>query len=189
MKSLKAVLAALFVLGATQPLWAQQKPDQPFFIATTGQRPAGPDMGMGLEHRAVVLAGPSPFMMLLKAANLTPAQQAQIRQVMKAQAQRSAPTIKQLRDVEEQISSRLLSPDPLKPGELMPLEKQAAELKQQMDQSMIDTSLAIRNILTSDQLKHLAQVRQQLEGLRKQIENLMGPGPADMMYMPVSPPP
>ncbi|MGH6879080.1 MAG: hypothetical protein ACREHV_17105, partial [Rhizomicrobium sp.] len=47
--------------------------------------------------------------------------------------------------------------------------------QQQIDQSRIDTALAVRNILTSDQLSHLAQVHQQLKSLHTQIQNLMGP--------------
>lgn len=174
-----AISAAVACVLAAGPSAAQMPPPPPgggpFFIATQ-------KMGMGVETRAVVLAGPSPFMMLLKAANLTPEQQAKVRTLMQSQGEKTAQTTQQLRAVEEQISSRLLSPEPVNAGDLAPLEKQAAQLKQQMDQNMVDTSLGIRNILTTDQLKHLAQVRKQLESLRTQIEALMGPGP-DMMYM------
>lgn len=198
MRLTKAFLAAAIVLAGVGTLAAQMPPPPPggpFYIATQKRLPDMPmqmgmtmGMGMGVETKAVVLAGPSPFMMLLKSANLTQAQQAQLRQVMQAQGAKNAAVMQQIRDVEEQISSRLLSPEPLKASDIAPLAQKAAQLKQQVDQSMIDTSLAIRNILTVEQLKHLAKVRQQLESLRAQIESLMGPGP-DMMYMQGPPPP
>jgi hypothetical protein len=39
---------------------------------------------------------------------------------------------------------------------------------------MITTALAIRNVLTSDQINRLAQVHQQLKSLHSQIRSLMG---------------
>ena len=39
---------------------------------------------------------------------------------------------------------------------------------------MIDTALAIRNVLTADQIARLAQVHQQLQSLHAQLRNLMG---------------
>jgi Spy/CpxP family protein refolding chaperone len=39
---------------------------------------------------------------------------------------------------------------------------------------MIDTALAIRNVLTPEQINRLAQVHQQLSNLHQQIQNLMG---------------
>jgi hypothetical protein len=181
MKFLAPILISAVVLVAVRPGMAQMLPsgDKPFFSSTV---PVGQESGFDFEKRAVVLAGPSPFMMFLKMANLTPAQQAQIHQVMEVQGKKSAVMMEQLRTVEEQISTRLLSPQPLKLGDLAPLEKQAAQLKQQIDENLVETSLAVRNVLTSDQLKHLAQEREQLESLRRQIETLIGPGPSDIFY-------
>jgi hypothetical protein len=67
------------------------------------------------------------------------------------------------------------------------LEQQVTSIRQQLDQSVLDTSLAIRNILTADQVSHLAEVHAKLGELRAQIENLIGPGPAGMDMLLESP--
>ena len=158
--------AAFFLLG-TPGLRAQQLPDQ----IMTAAGPGGPLV------QVFVGAGPSPFMMLLRSANLTSTQQAQVQQVLQSQGEQNRALIQQLQAIEAQISEKLLGAATVAAADLSSLEQQASQIKQQMDQNMIDASLAIRNLLTPDQLRHLAQVHQQLDGLRGQIEKLIGPGP------------
>jgi Spy/CpxP family protein refolding chaperone len=137
-----------------------------------------------MAKRVVIQAGPSPFMMLLGAAKLTPAQRTQVQQILQSKSADTDALMAQLHAVEEQISDRLLSPGPVNASDLAPLEKQATDIKQKMDQNMVDTSLAIRNVLTHDQLKRLVEVRKQLENLRAQIQTLMGAPPLPGMPMP-----
>ena len=58
---------------------------------------------------------------------------------------------------------------------MAPLQQKAAQYKQQIGREMVDTALAIRNILTPEQIARLSQVHQQLQSLHEQIRNLMGP--------------
>ena len=60
-------------------------------------------------------------------------------------------------------------------ADLAPLEQKAIRYQQQIDRNMIETALAIRNVLTPEQVSRLAQVHQQLQSLHQQIRNLMGP--------------
>lgn len=161
--------AAMLLLCAS-PLRAQSPSDQ---FVTTG----GPAPGAGPQVRVFVQSGPSPFMMLLRSADLSSAQQTQVQQVLQSQGEQNRTLVQQLQTVETEISAKLLAVGTVTAADLAPLEQQAAQIKQQMDQNMIDTSLAIRNILSADQLSHLAQVHQQLDSLRAQIEKLIGPGP------------
>ena len=143
------------------------------------QMPAAPAMSMseghgGMGHHGMGMMHDAPFLMLLKSANLTAAQHAQVKQILESEHSQTKPLMKQFHALHEQTAGRLLATGPLSAADLAPLTKQAFKLQQQLDQNMIDTALAIRNVLTPEQINRLAQVHQQLSNLHQQIQNLMG---------------
>lgn len=125
--------------------------------------------------------------MLLRSAHLTAVQQTQVRQIMSSQTAASRSLMQQLRGVDDQISAKLLSPGPLTDADLAPLEQQAMSVRQHMAQGTLDASLAIRNVLTADQLHRLAEVHEKLGELRAQIESLVGPGPGGLEMLMAPP--
>ena len=148
---------------------------------------AQPGTAMPTEHEAMGHMGhmamhgdASHFMMLLKSANLTEAQNAQVQQILGSHHAQIRPIMKQFHALHEQIAARLLSPGPVTASDLAPLTQKISRLQQQIDQSMVDTTLAIRNLLTPEQLNRVAQVHQQLKNLHAQIHNLMGSESEDM---------
>jgi Spy/CpxP family protein refolding chaperone len=155
----KLLLASAVGLLFAQPLSAQ---------------PAGAE-GMGhMGHMGMGHDGGSPFMMLLKSANLTDAQKQQVHEILKSEHQQMKSVHQQFEAIHEQLADKLLSSGKVTPADLAPLEQKAYRYQQQIDQSMVDTAIAIRNILTSDQLNHLAQVHKQLQSLHSQIQSIMG---------------
>ena len=177
-KGSKLISAVALTLFCAQPLWAQTSPRQ---------SPAAPRPAVAAARRVITVlqnAGPSPFMMLLRSANLTPAQKTQVRQILRAHSMKNRPLLQQLHATEEQIAGKLLGTGAVSASDLAPLEQQASQIKTQMDQNMIDTSLAIRGVLTADQMSHLAEVHQRLEKLRTQIEDLLGRSPGGAVALP-----
>lgn len=159
----RLLLASAVSLLFAQPLSAQM-PDQSSNHEHTGH------MGhMGFMHE-----GGSPFLMLLRSANLTPSQKSQVHDILHSERQQMKSVYRQFHAIHEQIADKLLSTGPVTATQLAPLEQKAARYQQQIDQSMVDTALAIRNILTPDQISRLAQVHNQLKSLHSQIESLMG---------------
>jgi len=134
-------------------------------------QPAGHE---GMGHMGFMHDGGSPFMMLLKSANLTDAQRQQVHEILKSERQQMKSVHQQFESIHEQLADKLLSPGKVSASDIAPLEQKAYRYQQQIDQSMVDTALAIRNILTSDQLNHLAQVHKQLQSLHSQIKSIMG---------------
>jgi len=130
--------------------------------------------GMG-HHMDAMAGGDSHFMMLLKSANLTPAQHAQVRQILKGEREQMKSVYDGFHAVHEKIAERLLTPGAVTAADLAPLEQKAIRYQQQIDRNMIETALAIRNVLTPEQVSRLAQVHQQLQSLHQQIRKLMGP--------------
>jgi Spy/CpxP family protein refolding chaperone len=133
------------------------------------------------------MQSPSPFLALLKSANLTSEQRTQIQRILQSNGAETGELVRQLRALQEQISAKLLGPGPVAAADLSPLAEQATRIREQMELKTIDTSLAIRKVLTAEQLQRLVAVHQRLESLRKEIEELIGPGPGGpggMMLLP-----
>lgn len=159
----KLALAASFGLICAQPAFAQSAPAMQVMHEGRGHM----DMGM-MGHES------SPFMALLKSANLTPTQHAQVRQILQSDRAQMKPLMEQFHALHEQIAAKLFSAGTVSASDLAPLTQKASRIQQQIDQNMVDTALAVRNVLTADQLSRLAQVHQQLQNLHEQIRNLMG---------------
>jgi Spy/CpxP family protein refolding chaperone len=164
----KFLLASALGLLAIQPLSAQPMP---------GSMPGGHE---GMGHMGMMHDGGSPFMMLLKSANLTEAQRKQVHEILKADRAQMRSVEEQFHAIHEQLADKLLSPGTVTAAELAPLEQKAYHYQQQIDQHMVDTALAIRNILTTDQINHLAQVHKQLQALHSQIQSIMGTDQQEM---------
>lgn len=134
---------------------------------------SGPHGAMG-HHMGGMDAGDAHFMRLLRSANLSSAQHAQVRQILKSERQQMKAVYAGFHAVHEQIAEKLFSPGGLTAADLAPLEQKAVRYQQQIDRNMIETALAIRNVLTPEQLSRLSEVHQQLQSLHQQIRNLMG---------------
>lgn len=139
----------------------------------------GPVIVRRHHNRFLYRVGPSPtpFLRLLAATHLTPQQRHRIGRIMRISAFRSMTIFRQLHIARERIADKLLGPGPVFPADLTPLERRAEKLQLAMDRNMMHTALAIRHVLTAKQLAHAAKVHRKLRALRKQIEELLGPGP------------
>jgi len=137
---------------------------------------AAQGMGMGHGHGGMMAmhGGGSPFLMLLKSANLTAGQQQQVQLILNSDRSKMEGIHKQLFALHEQISGKLFSPGAVTSADLKPLVQQASRLESELNQNMADTAIAIRNVLTADQIKHLAEVQQKLHSLHAQMQGLMG---------------
>ena len=151
----KFLAAAAFGLLASLPLVAQAQ-----------------EMG----HMGGMHGDHSQFMMLLHSANLTQAQQSQIHLILNAQREQTRAMHKQLETLHEQISDKLLSSGSVSAADLKPLVDKASHIEAALNQSRAETAVSIRNVLTADQLGHVAQVHAKLKSLHSQVQSLMGHG-------------
>jgi protein CpxP len=169
--------ATKFLLAAAAGLFFALPASAQNSMSSMSSMPPGHD-GMGhmghMGHMGMGHDSGSPFMMLLKSANLTEAQKQQVHEIMKSEHAQMKSVHQQFEAIHEQLADRLLSPGKVTAADIAPLEQKAYRLQQQIDQGMVDTALSIRNILTSDQLNHLAQVHKQLQSLHTQIQSIMG---------------
>jgi Spy/CpxP family protein refolding chaperone len=122
-----------------------------------------------------------PMMMLLRHVNLTADQQTQVHQLMDANFAQAQPLIMQLHSIHDQIADKLLSPGSVTTADLTPLQQQASQINQQLDQDMLATALKIRGVLTPAQLAQASDLHGKLKSLRTQFQTLMGDEPTPPM--------
>ncbi|HEY5046761.1 MAG TPA: periplasmic heavy metal sensor [Rhizomicrobium sp.] len=163
----KLAIAAAIGLVCMQPLTTQTVSAQAMGMTAMG------------GHAMDGMHGGS-FLMLLKSANLTSAQQAQVRQILQSDQGQMRTLGQQLHALHEQIAEKLLGTGRVTDSDLKPLVQHLSSIQQNLSENMVDTALAIRGVLTPEQLNRLAQVHAQLQSLHSQIQSLMGSEPEGM---------
>ncbi len=118
----------------------------------------------------------SPFLMLLSSANLTPAQQQQVQLILNSNKAQMESLHAQLQSIHEQFAAKLLGQGSVSPSDLKPLVDQAARAEAALTENMANTAVAVRNVLTAEQVKKLADMHRKLRSLHNQIRGLMGSG-------------
>jgi Spy/CpxP family protein refolding chaperone len=113
-----------------------------------------------------------PFMLTLKAANLTADQKAKIHDAFKANRSQREALLKQLHSIHQQVDAKLLGPGAVTAADIAPLQEQAVKVRQQIAQQNLDMVLKIRGMLTPDQLKRMNQMHQKMASLRDQMRAL-----------------
>lgn len=161
----KAIItfAVLVVTGCLGILPSYAQPRRPGFH--------GPRPGMMGDGAGMTLP------LLLRGANLTADQKTQVKQIMANHRATFQNLFSQLRTVQDQISSKLFSTGAVSESDVMPQLQQVTALRSQLAEEGLRVALEIRNILTPDQLNKAAQLKTQMQSLRNQMKNLMGPRP------------
>lgn len=116
---------------------------------------------------------PPPFLVALRAANLTPAQQDKMRQIMDSGREQSDAAMRQLHSIHQQITDKLLGTAPVSEADLAPLAQQAAQVDQQVQQQWLQAALQVRAMMTPDQLTRINAFHRQVTAINAQIEALM----------------
>lgn len=144
-------------------------------------------MGHGGMMRHGGMMGMGPLPIFLRAANLTPDQQAQVKKIMEDNRAALHDQFKQMHTAREQMAAKLFSTGQLTANDLSAQTQQVAQAQQQMLQNELKLALQVRSILTPAQLQKVAQFHQQFENLHQQMRALMsangqpdgGPPPPD----------
>lgn len=146
--------------------------------ATTLQaEPLGPPpmmmRGMGGPH---MMFGDGPGIMLplvLRHANLTSDQQAQVHKIMDAERQNLQALFKQLQAANDQLADKLFAPGAVQASELTPQVQQITQLRQQLMEQGLKTALAIRAVLTPEQLAKVSQLKDRMQKLQSEMRSVL----------------
>jgi Spy/CpxP family protein refolding chaperone len=136
-------------------------------------------MGGGFSHGGMhggMHGDSGHFLMMLKSANLTAAQQSQVQLILSTNRQQMQSLRQQLMSIHEKISDKLLGTGSVTSADLKPLVDKASHLEAALNQNMTDTALSVRNVLTPAQVAKLADVHAKLHNIHQQIQGIMGRG-------------
>jgi Spy/CpxP family protein refolding chaperone len=117
------------------------------------------------------------FPMLLRAVDLTPEQKSQVADIMARHRQKLEPLFKQVRSAHDDLAKKLFAPGTVTAANLAPDVEHLGRLKQQLLQDWTQAALETRAVLTPEQLAKAATVKQRLDALHAEMEDLLGPLP------------
>jgi len=153
-----AILAALVGLASA---WAPAG-------AEPGASMHGPGAGRG--------DGAMMLPLLLRGANLTPEQDAKVRELLAARRAASQALVAQLRQAQEELADKLFVPGILKEVDLQPQLQKIAQLREQLMQESAKLALEVRALLTPEQLSRASQVKDRVRQLQSEMRQLWQSG-------------
>lgn len=113
--------------------------------------------------------------LMIRAANLTPEQQAKVRGILSAHRNTARPLIEQLRAAQQELGAKLLAPGTVQTGDIQPLLLRISQLRDNLALDSAQAVLEVRAVLTPEQLARAAQTRERLKQLREEMRQLTQP--------------
>jgi Spy/CpxP family protein refolding chaperone len=157
-----AGLAALVVLAGFVPR---------HFRGEHGRMMGGGMMRGGMMGRH----GMGPMGMLFKAANLTPDQRTKVHKIFEDNRSTFKDLSEQMRTAREGMVDKLLAPGQVSDADLTKQSQEVAQIQQKMTQQHLKVALAVRAVMTPEQLQKLqkvVQLHRQMQDLHRQMRDL-----------------
>lgn len=158
----RTILTAAFLVALTATVSPAQSP------------PGGPGALLG-GMRGSMGRTDGELWLMIRAANLTPDQQAKVRGILSTHRTTTRPLVEQLRQAQQELGAKLMAPGPLQPADLQPQLGRIGQLRDQLAQDGAQAALEVRAVLTPEQLARAAQTKERLTQLREEMRQLMQP--------------
>ena len=131
-----------------------------------GMEMAGPMGPMG--------DGPGMFLpLLLRGVGLTAEQKEQVRAIMDAHHKTFPELFRQLRTAHDELATKLLASGDVKAEDLTSPAQRITQLRDQLLQEGTQVMLAVRQVLTPEQLAKAAQIKERMDALQDEMRSLM----------------
>ena len=143
--------------------------------------PGGPPPGMrGLRMGG----GDGPFgdgpgmmvPLMLRHANLTADQQQRVREILEGDRERLHRLFSELDAANDALASKVVAPGTVDPAALKPEIERVARLRQDLMEQGLRTALAVRAVLTPEQLDKAARTQSRLRELQEEMRQLLESG-------------
>ena len=157
---LGSILLALMLAGAA--------------LFTSGSAAAQP---LGRSGGGGPMGGGSPLLpLMLRSANLTPDQDAKVKELVAARRASARSLMQQLRQAEDDLAEKLLAPGSVHFTDVQPQLQQIGHLREQMLRDSTQAALDIRALLTPEQLGRAAQANTRMRQLQREMRQLWQEG-------------
>jgi Spy/CpxP family protein refolding chaperone len=153
------------------PMPALAEPPQ-FDVMLPAPPPGGPPgpppmMMFGAE-------GPGPLLpLMLHQAKLTPEQHEKVKKILDADREQLRSLFAQLDRANRELSNKLFASQDGKLADLMPEIDRTSALRRQLMEQGVKTTLAVRAVLTPEQLARVTEVKQKMDKLQTEMRQLM----------------
>ncbi len=134
--------------------------------------PLGPFHMMGRGGSMAADSGGMMLPLLLKHVHLTPEQTKQVQAIMDGDRQNLRTLLTQLQAANDQLASKLFAPGNVQAADLAPQIQTVNQLRQQLMEHGIKTALAVRAVLTPEQLTKAAQLKERLQKVHAEMRSL-----------------
>lgn len=161
-RTIRTILAATLLIASSATAALAQSP------------PSGPGGSLG-GMRGPMSRTDGELWLMIRAANLTPEQQAKVRGILATHRTTTRPLIAQMRQAQQELGAKLLAPGPLQPADLQPQLGRIGQLRDQLAQDGAQAALEVRAVLTPEQLARAAQTKERLTQLREEMHQLVQP--------------
>jgi Spy/CpxP family protein refolding chaperone len=153
------------------------------FAPTHSMEGHGPMMGGGMMRGGMMgRPGTPPMAMFFKAANLTPDQQTKVRKIFEDNRATFKDLSEQMRTAREGMVDKLLAPGQVSDVDLTKQSQEVAQIQQKMMEQHLKVALAVRAVMTPEQLQKVqkvVQLHRQMQDLHRQMRDLFqGSSPA-----------
>jgi Spy/CpxP family protein refolding chaperone len=126
--------------------------------------------------RVAMWMGDGPGMMLpmiIKKLDLTPDQNEEVRKIMTSHRTTLRSLFQQLEAVHEEMADKLFAPGDLEATDLTMQSQQIQQLRAQLTEEGLKVTLAVRKLLTPEQLAKAAQMKERMKALHAEMRGLM----------------
>lgn len=113
--------------------------------------------------------------LMLRSAELTPEQQAKVREVIAAHRATTRAIVQQLHQAQADLADKLFAPGALQEADLAAQLQQIGQLRAQLLQASARVALEVRTLLTPEQLAKAAQVKDRMRTLESEMRQLLQP--------------
>ena len=143
-------------------------------LFTSGSAVAQP---LGRSGGGGPMGGGAPLLpLMVRSANLTPDQDAKVKELVAARRASARSLMQQLRQAEDDLAEKLLAPGSVHLVDVQPQLQQIGHLREQMLRDSTQAALDIRALLTPEQLGRAAQANTRMRQLQREMRQLWQEG-------------
>jgi len=143
-------------------------------LFTSGSAVAQP---LGRSGGGGPMGGGAPLLpLMVRSANLTPDQDAKVKELVAARRASARSLMQQLRQAEDDLAEKLLAPGSVQLTDVQPQLQQIGHLREQMLRDSTQAALDIRALLTPEQLGRAAQANTRMRQLQREMRQLWQEG-------------
>lgn len=117
-----------------------------------------------------------PLPILLRNANLTDAQKQQVHKIFSDRRTARKAEFEQMKAAKDQIAAKYAAAGPVSAADLSGPMQQISQVREQMTKEQLQDALAVRSLLTPDQVKSLGQTKGKLDQIRSEVKSLFAKG-------------